>query len=231
MEDIRSASVKKTPPYISYATFNTALATLSEHGLPPKLDRSVLKQFSGLNQTLLLSAFRYLGLTNEHDEPTEKFREFVGAESDKRKEILGLLIKVHYPEQVKVLTHGTHQQLKDSFDTTDVPSSVKTKCLSFFLGATKATGYVISNYIVKGMRTRGPRQFPRKPSARASAKTPNGEEASEDTPMLPEGMVAIPIAVGIGKTWQVIVEKNYREDDVNRFVQIIRIALGDGKKG
>ena len=231
MEDVKSSPSKKTPPYVSYATFSTALASLCEHGLPPTLDRSVLKQFSGLNQTLLLSAFRYVGLTNEQYEPAEELQAFVKAEHEKRKEILGLLIKEHYPKQVKVLTHGTHQQLKDSVETGDVPSSVKAKCLSFFLGAAKATSYTVSNYILKGMRTRGPRQATRKPTIKASAKNLAGDEETEnDGSVVTQGMVAIPIAVGIDKTWQVIVDKSYHKDDVSKFIQIIQITLGEGKK-
>ena len=89
MEDVKSSPSKKTPPYVSYATFSTALASLCEHGLPPTLDRSVLKQFSGLNQTLLLSAFRYVGLTNEQYEPAEEFQAFVKPNMKNERKYLG----------------------------------------------------------------------------------------------------------------------------------------------
>ena len=222
---------KKTIPYISYATFSNALESIVESGLPPQIDRSVLTQFSGVNQNLVLNTFRYLGLTDDKDQPTPKFHEYEKADPDKRKGILGLLIKDRYPNQVKILANGTYQLLKEAFDTPEVPTSVKAKALSFFIGVTRACSYTISPHIIKGMNARTVRR--NGASKKRTKVTESGAvevyEDEEDIE-LAEGMVRVPISVGVGKTWYVIVSEDYEKEDVEKFVQIVKISLGDGKK-
>ena len=41
----------RTPPYVSFVTFKTCVADLKEHGIPNKIDRSVLTRFSGVTGT------------------------------------------------------------------------------------------------------------------------------------------------------------------------------------
>jgi len=229
MEGTLKSEHIKLPPYISYLTFSNALSTLAEHGIPSPIDRSVLKQFSGFNQGLLLQTFRFMGLTNEKDEPTEKLHDYEKADQEKRKTILGLLLKERYPEQVKILPNGTPQKLKDSFNNINVEASVKAKCISFFLQTAKATGFAISMHILKGSRTHGPR----KDAGRKKIKSRYANEHSGSTKLdegLEKGMVRVPISIGIGATWSVIVTEDYTKDDVERFTQIIKITLGDGKK-
>lgn len=229
--DNQAGNGKKTLPYVSYATFSTALNSIVDAGLPPQIDRTVLTQMSGSNKGLILAAFRYIGLTNDRDEPTTKFKEYEQADAEKRREILGFLIKENYPSQVKVISRGTYQQLKDSFDTVDVPSSVKNKCLSFFIGATRAAGYTISPHIVKGMNARAPRRDTAvKKRAKAMESTGRDQFDEEDNDEDKPGMVRVPISIGVGATWAVIVTKDYTKEDVERFTQIIKITLGDGKK-
>lgn len=228
----QEASNKKTLPYVSYATFSNALNSIVEHGLPPQIDRSVLTQFSGANQNLVMSTFRFLGLTNEKDEPTKKFEEYADADEEKRKGILSLLLKERYPNQVKLLLNGTYQLLKDSFDTAEVPASVKAKALSFFIGVARATGHQISAHIIKGMNARTVRRDGGS-KKRTKVTTHSGDvdvlEEDEDV-VLAEGMVRLPIPVGVGKTWYVIVGETYDKSDVEKFLQIVGITLGDGKK-
>lgn len=231
MDTKRDANEKKTLPYVSHATFFNALGSIVESGLPPQIDRSVLTQFSGVNQGLVMSAFRYIGLINDKDEPTAKFQEYEQADPEKRKGVLGLMIKDSYPNQVKLLSNGTYQLLKDSFDTVDVPASVKGKCLSFFIGAARATGYTISPHIVKGMNARAVRRDGNSKKRSKANESGNGDIFQDDDEAeLAEGMVRVPISVGVGKTWSVIVTEDYDKDDVERFTQIIKITLGDGKK-
>ena len=221
---------QKSPPYVSYSTFANALDSIAEHGAPHKIDRSVLKAFSGFNQTLLLSAFRYLGLTTDVDEPTPKLHEYCQADAEKRKGILGVLIKERYPQQTKILTSGSYQQLKDSFDMFGVQKGVKKKCISFFLVAVKATGYTISPYILKGLRTRGPRKEGAKkaPNKKPKERIQNDENTNDERskpPDTPEGLVKVPIALGVGKTWYILLDEKHSQEDVKRFLQISQITL------
>ena len=216
----------KQPPYISYTTFNNALASLAEQEIPTPIDRSVLKQFSGANQGLVLNTLRFMGLTNEKDEPTEKLYEYAKADTEKRKSILAQLLTERYSEQVQILPNGTPQKFKESFDNLNVEASVKKKCISFFLQMAKATSFPISTHIQKGER--GTRKGGQKTIKKKDSTISKDLQHNE----VPKGMVQVPIAVGVGKEneWAVIVREPYSKDDVDKFLQIIKITLGDGKK-
>jgi hypothetical protein len=235
METTSENGANKTPsktlPYISYATFSNALDSIVESGLPPQIDRSVLTQFSGANQNLILTTFRFMGLTDEKDKPTKEFMEYEKADQEKRKIVIGLLVKDRYPTHVRILANGTYQLLKESFDTKEVPASVRAKALSFFIGIARATGYNISAHIIKGMNARTVRRDAGS-KKRTKVSEPGDVELYEDDVdiELTEGMVRVPISVGIGRTWYAIVSEDYTSEDVEKFVQIVKITLGDGKK-
>src|ERR1700733_7919199 len=58
-----------TPPYTSYRTFKTFIEDLHEHGVPSRIDRSVLTRFSGVVGTQLMHALRFLGLIEDDGRP------------------------------------------------------------------------------------------------------------------------------------------------------------------
>ena len=68
-----------TPPYTSYRTFKTFIEDLHEHGVPSRIDRSVLTRFSGVVGTQLMHALRFLGLIADHGRPTQRLTELVNA--------------------------------------------------------------------------------------------------------------------------------------------------------
>jgi len=61
---------KRIPPYLPFKTFLSSLDTLSQ-GVPPKLDRSCWKNQSGVNQGLIMSAYRFFGLVDPGDSSTD----------------------------------------------------------------------------------------------------------------------------------------------------------------
>ena len=71
-----------TPPYTSYRTFKTFIEDLHEHGVPSRIDRSVLTRFSGIVGTQLMHALRFLGLIEDDGRPTERLKGLVKAHGD-----------------------------------------------------------------------------------------------------------------------------------------------------
>ena len=68
----------RTAPYTSYRTFNTFIEDLREHGVPSRIDRSVLPRFSGVVGGQLMHALRFLGLIDDegrHDRASQKARD------------------------------------------------------------------------------------------------------------------------------------------------------------
>ena len=60
-------------------TFKTFIEDLHEHGVPSRIDRSVLTRFSGVVGTQLMHALRFLGLIEDDGRPTERLKELVKA--------------------------------------------------------------------------------------------------------------------------------------------------------
>ncbi len=59
----------RMPPYIPLSTLLTFIEELKANGIPPQIDNSVLKRFSGSVRTQLLSALKFLGLLSEDKKP------------------------------------------------------------------------------------------------------------------------------------------------------------------
>ena len=72
-----TGEVAGTPPYTSYRTFRTFIDDLREHGVPSRIDRSVLTRFSGVVGSQLMHALRFLGLIEDDGRPTPRLRELV----------------------------------------------------------------------------------------------------------------------------------------------------------
>jgi hypothetical protein len=64
-------------PYIAFSSKKTALKQMKEHGIPSRIDRSVLTNFSGAVASQLMTAFKFLGLTDSDGRPQQPLRELV----------------------------------------------------------------------------------------------------------------------------------------------------------
>ncbi|MCH7501646.1 MAG: DUF5343 domain-containing protein, partial [Nitrospinae bacterium] len=206
------------PPYVSYVSFSNALSNLAEHGIPTKVDTSILGNFSGGLKRQLIQAFRFMLLIDENDTPTERLHQYAKADPDERKRILAELLRQCFRNQVDVLPSGTPQQLRNSFDNIKAESSVKAKCIVFFYQAARAAGIEISTHILRGIKTRTPRTEGRKRKKqvqRADTAEEFGNEAEFE--ISPE-KVKVPVPLGVDKTWVVYKDRDYTEPDLIRFI-------------
>ncbi len=225
MAEDKEKSQEKVPPYISAATFFNALASLVEHGVPQQIDRSVLSKFSGGVQRQLILAFSYLGLIDDEDRPTERLKSYEKADVERRKTILQELIQQHFPRQVSILPDGTLQQLQSSFSEFEIEPSVRAKCIAFLLNTAKRIGLPVGKHIAKSSRVRGTRKVIKIKSKPVEPKKKLKNEEDDDL-KVPTDKVAMPIAIGPGKTWRIIVDKTHSKEDAGRFIQMIGIVLG-----
>ena len=79
MSDTPSGSANKTAPYTSFKSMKTLIASLKEHGIPNRIDRSVLTSFSGTVGTQIMTALRFLELTEDGGRPTDSMKRLVEA--------------------------------------------------------------------------------------------------------------------------------------------------------
>jgi Family of unknown function (DUF5343) len=154
-----------TPPYTSYRTFKTFIEDLHEHGVPSRIDRSVLTRFSGVVGTQLMHALRFLGLIEDDGRPTERLKGLVkvhgtGSWSERLLELIGHEYAPMFAVDLETATPSHfNEAFRKAFPAAD---AVVQKCVTFFLYAANDAGVKISGRVLKGRKPRSltPRRKP-----------------------------------------------------------------------
>lgn len=150
---------KLRPPYLSYRTFDNFIQRLKTNGIPSKIDRSILGSFSGSIQILVLTSLRYLNLTNDQGDPTEKLDKLVNSEEADRKKILREILTASYSFlfKEKNLNKITFAQIQKYFEEAGTQGDTTRKSMRFFMAAAQDAGLELSPYLKK-VRASAPRR-------------------------------------------------------------------------
>lgn len=163
------------PPYVSFQSVKTALAQFKEHATPDRIDRSVLTNFSGAVGGQILTAFRFLGLTDDAGHSTDVLKALVSAHgTDGWPPALARVVRAAYNPLFSInLETCSPGQFTEKFrNTYNGAEDVIRKSMTFFLNATNDSQIPISPFI---MKARKPRSGPNK---RKNTK-PNGTKSQE----------------------------------------------------
>src|SRR3984957_11842949 len=76
---LERARTSGMPPYTSYRTFKTFIEDFHDHGVPSRIDRSVLTRFSGIVGTQLMHPLRGAGPVEDYGPPPGPFTRLVKA--------------------------------------------------------------------------------------------------------------------------------------------------------
>src|SRR5580658_10213077 len=178
-EKVRSL---RTAPYTSYRTFKTFIEDLREHGVPSRIDRSVLTRFSGVVGTQLMHALRFLGLIDDEGRPTPLLGELVNAHGGAQWPVtLSQALREAYAPIFAIdLETATPSHFGAAFRKAfPAAEAVVQKCVTFFLYAAADAGLKVSARILKGRKPRS--LAPRRPSRRTPAAA-RGVEAEPPEP-------------------------------------------------
>ena len=146
-----------TPPYTSYRTFKTFIEDLHEHGVPSRIDRSVLTRFSGVVGTQLMHALRFLDLIEDQGRPTPRLKALVNAHGSGNwsETFLELLRREYAPMFAIDLETATPSHFNEAFRRAfPAADAVVQKCVTFFLYAASDAGLKISGRVLKGRKPR-----------------------------------------------------------------------------
>jgi len=145
-------SSKRAAPYVAFRTFLNSLDALSQ-GVPPKIDKTIWRTQSGVNQGLIMNTYRFFGLVDDDDLATEELRQLV-QHPERRPEILRSLIEIQYEELLAGhdLTKMTPKMLEDAFDVFAVTGTTKRKAVTFFLQAAKYSDIAMSSFLTSQIR-------------------------------------------------------------------------------
>lgn len=171
----------RIPPYISFQTFLTFLSELKTNGLPPQVDNSVLRRFSGGVQNQLKMAVKSLGLL-DGAKPTPQLAALVESyETPAFEPLLLSLLKGNYPYVFALdLMTATPTMFADAFKVTGAKEDVSRKCRTFFLHAAKRAGVPLGQRILTGSVPRSPANGAQKRKTKAVRPKEEMSEPAKD---------------------------------------------------
>lgn len=150
---IKATAAVRTPPYVSYKSFETLLDELKTNGVPPQIDRSVLSRFSGGLGGQLIMALKSLGLANAQSEPTPALKEMVDAYGTPAyKDALRRALEHGFPFLADLdLTTATPSMFADAFvKNTSAKEDVLRKCRTFYLNAARDADIELGQRLATG---------------------------------------------------------------------------------
>ena len=174
-----------TPPYLPFATLQSAIANLRTHGLPDPIDKTTWDSRSGGEQMQIAAAFRFFGLLGDGNHPTPLLRTLVDAKANTAEEraILREILQTSYSVHLQKidLKTATPGQLEDAIGGAQLKGSARDRAVRFFLKAAYYCGIELSSRLTRNMRERavGP--------ASSTEGTDNGDDeaTTSNSPAIP----------------------------------------------
>ncbi len=182
---------RPAPPYLPYRTFSNYVDSLGGGEIPDRIDRSVMGKLSGLMQSQLLAALRYLRLIGEDGKPAETLEKLVANEGQDRQKVFGEVLKAAYPflfEAGIPLQKATTSQLHEQFEKNGATGDTVRKCVAFFALAARDAGITLSPH-VKMPRRGGRRSNAGQRARRGQGVTGNGGGGAEGPPPTPKAQI------------------------------------------
>lgn len=144
------------PPYVPYKTFKNFIEGLRV-AMPARIDRSIMRSYSGAAQSQIMVALKYLGLLSHNDVPTEKLTRLISSDGPERQKALKDILVSAYPAIFRDgfnLQNSTPRQLAERFEDVGATGDTVRRCIAFFVRAASDAGVPISPHISVRQRTR-----------------------------------------------------------------------------
>lgn len=178
MADDSEKGKQLSPPYTAFQSIKTLIGTLKENGVPGRIDRSLLNNFSGQVASQLLTALRFLRLTDDQGHPTTALEMLVDASgTDDWGAALESVVRDAYaPLFTLNLATASPQQFNDAFRREySAEGDTFRKCVTFFINAAREAKIPISAYI---MQNKKPRL--QSPTKKRASKAPAASKVAEE---------------------------------------------------
>ena len=148
---------RSAAPYIAYQTLKTFIAPLKEHVVPNRIDKSLLRSFSGAVQAQLMTALRFLRLIEDDGRPTEALKGLVASyETEAWETELSSVLREAYPRLFEIpLTTVSPSEFNEAFKSAyPCEGETLSKGVRFFLNASLDAGIQLSPFLTKGAKPR-----------------------------------------------------------------------------
>jgi hypothetical protein len=179
-----ATETKKTesPPYIAFSTFLSFIKGLATTGVPSRIDKSLLRNMSGGNQSALLAALKWFDLIDEAGHHGPPLEQLVSAGDG-----LGFVLKSMMPKAYAFMADGsidigraTGSQLEEKFRAYGVSGSTIVKAMAFFIAACKEAEIPLSAHIKLPKVNRSANAVRKKARPQSAVEQEEEEEEERD---------------------------------------------------
>lgn len=218
------------PPYIASSTFFSFIKGLEKAGIPSRIDKSLLRNMSGGNQSALLAALTWFRLIDDAGIPTKRLEAMV-----KAGDAIGPVFKEMLLESYPFMTDGSVQleratgsQIEEKFRAYGLTGSTVVKAMSFFLAACKEAAIPLSAHIKlpKVVRSNGGTKAKAKKGRQgaegdADANGGDDDDGDDDDPNVERFEIPIPGKSSV----KVIVPQDLDADDWEMLQSMITVYI------
>lgn len=194
---------KMNPPYVAFGTFKRFVESLKETAVPSRIDRSVLPKMSGVTQSQLTSALKFLGMISSDGVTNQSLHDIVKAYgSDQWADALGKIINEAYYLIVEDLdiASGTANDLRNDFRKRgNIEGQLLVKSIRFYLKAMEEAKWEISPHF-KAPSLPAVNKFKRKKKRQAGLSKPTASDSADDQSITDSeireqmsGMIRLPV--------------------------------------
>lgn len=210
-----------SPPYVSFKSFtNYADAIRELRHVPAVVDRGTMKTFSGSTQNELISALKFLKMTDDNSVPSQLFSDYALASNEDRKPILSKAIRDSYSflfnNKTFNIERATENQTAELFREQGVNGSTNSRAIAFFLAAAKEAGITISPHVRAPAITRSASARPKKPKVPTPTAKENNDSV-EDQEGTPPGSEILEIPIPINRKVRITLPSDFKDTDWNLF--------------
>jgi hypothetical protein len=179
---VKETKKGETPPYIAFSTFLSFIKGLQKDGIPSRIDKSLLRNMSGGNQSALLATLKWFDLIDDVGHHGTPLEYFVAAADDSGailREMLATAYKFMNDGSID-LERATGAQVEEKFRAYGLTGSTVVKAMAFFISACKEADVALSAHIKlpKVVRITGGSK-PKK--GRQQNSEDNSEEEADDS--------------------------------------------------
>lgn len=185
-----AAETKKSevPPYIAFSTFLSFIKGLAKTGVPSRIDKSLLRNMSGGNQSALLASLKWFDLIDVAGAHGDRLDLLVKA-GDSAGEVLRSMLPdaYHFMSDGSIdLARATGAQIEEKFRSYGLSGSTIIKAMAFFLSACKEAEVPLSTHIKlpKVVRPNGASKGKKGRQAAAATAEDADDDQDEEPPIV-----------------------------------------------
>lgn len=163
------------PPYIPFKTLTGFIQKLKDTAVPPRVDSSLMRSYSGSVARQLVAAMKWLSLVDDNGYTKEMLTRLVASYgTDGWHDEFGVVISDAYSSVIGDLDldKTTSAMLAEKFRAFGAEGQVLQKCITFYLAAMRNVGWQISPHLSeKALRQRGERRRSKQPEHGVEGET------------------------------------------------------------